>query len=167
MRRIRPGRLTHDHHGELVVFLIGVHVNKWWRPDRWLPVLIQMPLMLRELTDDPDSGLLGYRLVPDPRGPWYVQYWNSLDKLYGYADDPSARHRPAWQRFNRLVRSGGAVGAWHETYRVHSAESIYVDAPLQGLARATRIRRVGSGQDRAADRMNRRPTEPPDQDAAR
>jgi hypothetical protein len=44
-----PGRMTHDYDGELVVFLIGMRINKPWRPDLWLPVFGAMPAMLAEL----------------------------------------------------------------------------------------------------------------------
>ena len=53
--------LTHEHDGPLVVFLIGMRINRWWRPDLWLPVFAVMPTMLAELSRDPGSGLLGYR----------------------------------------------------------------------------------------------------------
>jgi Domain of unknown function (DUF4188) len=72
MAKVIPGRMTHIHDGDLVVFLIGMRVNKPWRPDLWLPVFAAMPSMLAELSKNPDSGLLGYRLVFDPRGPWLV-----------------------------------------------------------------------------------------------
>ena len=39
MATIQNGRLTHDHRGELVVFMIGMRVNRWWRVRSWLPVL--------------------------------------------------------------------------------------------------------------------------------
>lgn len=132
------GRHTHHHDGDLVVFLIGMTINQWWRPDRWLPVFVAMPGMPAELSKDPDSGLLGHRLVVSPRGPWLVQYWSSVEALHTYASDPAAKHRPAWGRFNRRARSNPrAVGVWHETYVVDRAESIYVNAPLGGLAAAT------------------------------
>jgi hypothetical protein len=77
-----PGRMTHDYDGELVVFLIGMRINKPWRPDLWLPVFGAMPAMLAELSKDTDSGLLGYRLTFGAGGPLLVQYWNSHEKLY-------------------------------------------------------------------------------------
>jgi len=142
MAAINTGRRTHQYaigeDGELIVFLIGMTINFWWRPDRWLPVFGAMPKMLRELMQDKDSGLLGYRLVVDLRGPWLVQYWSSLDKLYDYASKPDAAHRPAWAAYNRNARkAGGAVGVWHETFHVDHAESISVNTWLQGLAKAT------------------------------
>jgi hypothetical protein len=138
MPTVNPARTTHDYDGELVVFLIGMRVNQLWRPDRWWPVFAAMPGMLAELSKDPDSGLMGYRLTFGRGGPLLVQYWNSHDKLYAYASNPSAAHRPAWTRFNQMIRKApGAVGIWHETYVVDRAESIYSGMPPAGLAAAT------------------------------
>lgn len=158
MAAINTGRMTHQYaigkDGELVVFLIGMTINSWWRPDRWLPVFTAMPRMLRELSQDKESGLLGYRLVVDPRGPWLVQYWSSLDKLYDYASKPDAEHRPAWAAYNRsALKAAGAVGVWHETFHVSQAESIYVSTPLQGLAKATAIKPVTHRLNSARERI--------------
>lgn len=154
MKRSDAGPMTHEHDGELVVFLLGMTINRWWRPDHWLPVFTAMPRMLAELSKDPDSGLLGYRLVMDPRGPWLVQYWASVDALHRYAAAPASLHRPAWAAFNRRARSGsGAVGLWHETFVVERSESIYLDTPLSGLAAATRRVPIRRGQQTARERL--------------
>jgi Domain of unknown function (DUF4188) len=87
MTAVIPARMTHDYDGELVVFLIGMRINKPWRPDLWLPVFGAMPAMLAELSKDKDSGLLGYRLTFGAGGPLLVQYWNSHEKLYHYASN--------------------------------------------------------------------------------
>src|SRR4051812_29840129 len=104
MAAIVPGRMTHEHDGELVVFLIGMRINRPWRPDLWLPVFGAMPKMLAELSRDPESGLLGYRLVLGAGGPTVVQYWSAVDKLYAYASQPDAEPRPAWTAFNQRAR---------------------------------------------------------------
>lgn len=154
MSRVIDGRMTHRYDGELVVFHIGMQINKPWRPDLWLPVFFAMPGMLRELSADPDSGLLGFSLMFGRGGPYLVQHWNSLDKLYAYASDPQREHRPAWGSFNRRARSAkGAVGIWHETYVVERAESIYVSTRPMGLGAATGLVPVGRRQDRAAERI--------------
>jgi hypothetical protein len=130
--------MTHDHDGELVVFLIGMRINRLWRPDLWLPPFRAMPAMLRELYGDPDSGLLGHTMTFGANGPLLVQYWSSPDKLYAYASNPKAAHRPAWAAFNRQVRKApGAVGIWHETFLVDRAETLYAGMPAFGLAAAT------------------------------
>ncbi|MFL6026100.1 MAG: DUF4188 domain-containing protein [Friedmanniella sp.] len=155
MSRIAPDRRTHDHEGELVVFLIGMRVNRPWRPDLWLPVFRAMPRMLAELSRDSDSGLLGYRLLLGAGGPMVVQYWSSAEKLYAYASAPENEHRPAWTAFNRRARKApGAVGIWHETFTVDRAESIYVGVPPMGLAAATASVPVGRRGERAVQRLS-------------
>ncbi|WP_040337207.1 DUF4188 domain-containing protein [Candidatus Blastococcus massiliensis] len=154
MARIARGRWTHDHAGDLTVFLIGMRINKPWRPDAWLPAFLAMPRMLRELARDPSSGFLGSRMTLGPGGPLLVQYWRRTEDVYRYAGDREAAHRPAWAAFNRRARRvPGAVGVWHETYEVARAESVYVDMPTTGLAAATSARPVGGRLDRAADRL--------------
>lgn len=154
MAAVIPSRMTHRHDGDLVVFLIGMRINKVWRPDLWLPVFRAMPGMLAELARDPESGFLGSRLIFDPRGPWVVQYWNSVEKLYDYASNSEATHRPAWTAFNQRARKApGAVGIWHETFEVARAESIYVGMPPSGLAAATGVIPVARRRDRAAERL--------------
>ena len=155
MAEIHAGRTTHAHEGPLVVFLIGMRVNKPWRPDLWLPTFAAMPPMLRELASDPGSGMLGYRTVVGAGGPTVIQWWDSHEKLYAYASDRDAAHRPAWTAFNQRARKApGAVGIWHETYEVARAESIYVGMPASGLARATSLVPVGRNADRGAARLD-------------
>lgn len=85
--------------------------------------------------------------------PLLVQYWNS-EKLYAYASDLNAAHRPAWTAFNRRVRKApGAVGIWHETYVVERAESAYSGMPVSGLAAATSSVPVARRGERAAERL--------------
>ncbi|MER1997037.1 MAG: DUF4188 domain-containing protein [Arthrobacter sp.] len=159
MARIFPQRMTHRHEGQLVVFLIGMRVNRLHRPDLWMPVFMAMPRMLAELSSDAGSGLLGFRTTVGAGGPLVLQYWKTAEELYAYASDTSAAHRPAWAEFNRRARKApGAVGIWHETYVVDRAESMYVGMPVTGLAAATGIREVPAGS-RAAQRLGpaRRP----------
>lgn len=147
-------RTTHRHEGELVVFLIGMTINRWWRIDQWLPTALAMPRMLRELASDPDSGMLGFRLTLEGAKPTVIQYWDSVEKLYAYASDRAALHRPAWADFNRRARKApGVVGVWHETFHVERAESVYVDTPEMGLAAATERIPVARRGDGARERL--------------
>lgn len=153
MARIYHQRRNHSHDGPLVVFLIGMRINKPWRPDLWLPAFAAMPRMLAELSADPDSGLMGYRITVGSGGPTVIQYWKTPEQLYAYASRPSAEHRPAWAAFNRAARKApGSVGIWHETFVVDRAESMYVGMPTTGLAKVTAVQDSGSGS-RAADRL--------------
>jgi hypothetical protein len=151
------GRMTAAGEGELVVFLIGMRINSFAAVRSWWPVARAMGPMLRELTQDPDSGLLGCRpLLAGPREVQLVQYWASREKLLAYAAAPDRNHHPAWSAFNRRLREGrGKVGMWHETYVVPAGayESIYIDMPESGLAKATGVTPVTRRGDRAAARL--------------
>lgn len=154
MAHLARGRWTHKHDGELTVFLIGVRINRFWRPDAWLPTLAAMPPMLAELSADADSGLLGYQMLVGGRGATIIQYWRRTEDVYRYASEPGGKHRPAWTAFNRRARKvSGAVGVWHETYQISRAESVYVDMPLVGLAASTAAQPVTSHLDRARARL--------------
>ncbi|MFI9048331.1 DUF4188 domain-containing protein [Streptomyces sp. NPDC053427] len=150
-------RVTAAAEGDVVVFLIGMRINRWRAVRHWLPALAAMPRMLKELSRDGDSGLLGMRrLGGGPRAHGVVQYWESREKLLAYASDQGGQHRPAWAAFNRRVRSSkGGVGIWHETYIVPagSYESIYVDMPPAGLDAAWGAEPVGRRGERAAQRL--------------
>jgi len=140
MADVVRGRVTHDHEGDVVVFLIGMRVNRFRAVRCWWPAFTAMPRMLRELQADPDLGLLGaWPALQGPRTVSVVQYWRDADSLLAYATASDHVHRPAWTAFNKAARaSNGAVGIWHETYvvRAGSHESIYVDMPRHGLAQA-------------------------------
>ncbi|WP_436848240.1 DUF4188 domain-containing protein [Streptomyces flaveolus] len=135
-------RTTADAKGEVVVLLIGMRVNRFRAVRLWLPVMLAMLRMLRELEKDPGRGLLAkVLLTASPRTYYVVQYWESKEKLYAYATAPDAFHHKAWAAINRKERSGrlrGQVGIWHETYVVPegSYEAIYGDMPAFGLAAA-------------------------------
>ena len=128
---------TADSDKGVVVFLIGMRVNDWWRVSRWLPVVAVMPRMLRELARE-DLGLLEARTYVSGRVVLVVQYWSSSAALEGYARAADREHLPAWRAFNRRVRATGAVGIHHETYVVppSARESVYVHMPPHGLAKA-------------------------------
>ncbi|KAA6213770.1 DUF4188 domain-containing protein [Streptomyces albofaciens JCM 4342] len=152
--KVVPGRVRADADGEVVVFLIGMRVNRWRSVRSWLPVFLAMPRMLKELARDPDAGLLGYRLLSGgPRFFTVVQYWESREKLYAYASAPDRQHRPAWAAFNRRARSGkGGVGIWHETYAVPAGahDALYDSMPPTGLGAAYGVTMPGRRGARSA-----------------
>jgi hypothetical protein len=138
MNWICAERMTARIDGELVVFLIGMRINRLWKVHKWLPIARAMPRMIKELSSQRQRGFLGAeQWLGNPT--IMVQYWRSFEDLERYAKDRSAQHMPAWAAFNRAVGSGGDVGIWHETYRVRPGdyECIYNNMPLFGLARAT------------------------------
>jgi hypothetical protein len=160
MAEVFPGRYTADHHGEVVVFLIGMRVNRPWKVHKWLPVLTAMPKMIKELEALPDSGFIGAQNGLLGSSPFLVQWWRSFEDLDRYARNPDQAHLPAWRSFNRRVRASGDVGIWHETYRVRDGEweTIYGNMPRFGFAKVaghvpvsargqSAARRIGASED--------------------
>jgi hypothetical protein len=133
MARINSGRKTTKTDRELVVFLIGARVNKWWLLPLSPPILAKMRKMQQELVADPDSGLLGFQSL----GSADVQYWRSLEDLTRYAHDKKKEHQPAMKKFFRKIFTNEAVGIWHETYVVPAGnyENIYTNMPTFGLGK--------------------------------
>lgn len=139
---------------DVVVFLIGMRVNRWRKVRSWFPVFVAMPRMLRELAAEEDSPLLDVRTYWSGRVFLTVQYWRSLEELGDYARDSSRGHAPAWGRFNRSAAGTADVGVFHETYRVtpDRVESLYGNMPPFGLAAAQRLVPRGSAPQREAAR---------------
>ncbi|MDQ2837838.1 MAG: DUF4188 domain-containing protein [Actinomycetota bacterium] len=123
----------------VVVFLIGMRINSWHSIRHWLPVLLAMPPMIREVLGDPNSGCLQVRSFLSGRTILTVQYWTSTEHLMAYAHGTQAKHLPAWRAFNRRAGRSSAVGIFHETYPIAAgaAESVYRSMPAFGLAAAT------------------------------
>ena len=120
---INKQRLTAEVEGDFVVFLIGMRVNRPWKLHKWVPVFMAMPKMLRELSQKPELGLLGYRqFLANPLSPMVLQYWRSEEQLEAYARQKDTTHFPAWVKFNKKIGSDGDVGIWHETFKVKAGE---------------------------------------------
>jgi hypothetical protein len=138
MARVLPERLCAQMDGDFVVFIIGLRINKPWKVHKWLPVVLAMPRMLKELTRKPEAGLLGVQSM----GLSLVQYWRSFESLEAYARSTDGEHWPALVAFNkRMGRSRGDVGIWHETYRISAGqyEAIYSGMPPHGLGKVARL----------------------------
>jgi hypothetical protein len=146
------GAMTADPDTDVVLFLIGMRINRWSAVKHWLPVFRAMKPMIQEIMSDPDSGCRYSRTYFSGRTVLTVQYWNSTEQLMNYAHSAQAKHLPAWRAFNRTAADTGAVGIFHETYPIArgaartlpiqqgGSETLYRSMPLFGLARATRLR---------------------------
>ncbi len=75
MAHVIPERMCAQIDGDFVVFIIGLRVNRPWKVHKWLPVVLAMPRMLKELRGRPDRGLLGVESM----GLTLVQYWRSFE----------------------------------------------------------------------------------------
>ncbi len=138
MSDVRAGRWTAEIEGDFVVFLIGARPSRWrvLRALRDLGGRRGMFHMLKVLSEDPDSGLLGYEM-PGAFGTYIVQYWRSFEDLERFANTPDP-HRDAWQNYWRRVGKDVRTGIWHETFLVRAGEyeAVYGNMPPIGLAKA-------------------------------
>jgi hypothetical protein len=150
------GRWSAEVSEPLVVFLIGMRVNKLWKIRQWWWVAQAMPRMLRRLTKVPELGLMHVEGFTRGRTSLMVQYWRSFEDLERFARDRDLPHLDAWRRWNRQIRDSGDVGFWHETYTVApgSVEAVYGNMPLFGLAAATRPVPAGNVGQSAGHRLD-------------
>lgn len=134
---IFPGRHTADNSEDIVVFIIGMRINKRLAVRKWLPVFLAMPGMIKELhTHKNDLGFHSAENYFGLRTTAMIQYWRSLDDLLAYLKNE--RHLKARKKFNRLTAGNDAVGIYHETYVIPKGqyESVYVNMPQYGLGKA-------------------------------
>ncbi|MDY6963991.1 MAG: DUF4188 domain-containing protein [Pseudomonadota bacterium] len=155
MAKITAERMAARIEGDFVVFIIGMRINKPWKPRAWWPVFIAMPRMLKELQSRPaeETGFLGHNGL-SMKG--IVQYWRSFDHLEAYARSKDHLHWPAWVEFNRTMKNAREdVGIWHETYCVRAGEyeAIYSGMPPYGLGRVSSLVPATGGRDGARARL--------------
>src|SRR4051794_41583265 len=116
MAKVQNGRFTADVSAlgdEVVVFLIGMRINRPWKVRQWWPVFVAMPRMLRYLVQHPEKGLLGFEAAFLP-SPIIVQYWRSFEDLARVARDRGDPHPEPWPRVNPPVAAPGARRNWPE-----------------------------------------------------
>ena len=130
MAELIKDRMFAKMNDSFVVFMIGMRINSFWKIHKWWPVAMAMPKMIKELFKNKEHGFISTEA-------WFgrtsimVQYWKSFEHLEAYAKNKNAEHFPAWKKFNQKVRQSGAVGVWHESYKVTPGnyENIYVNMP--------------------------------------
>lgn len=156
MTKIYSGRYTTDNDHDVVVFLIGMRINKRYAIHKWLPVFSAMPPMIRELYQHKESlGFLSSETFLGLRTTVLISYWGSTDDLLAYAK--GEKHLAAWRNFNKKVGDNNAVGIYHETYHVTQGnyETLYGNMPLYGLAKAKNHQLVTADTRTAKKRLSR------------
>lgn len=154
---IQPGRYTSNHGEQLVVLNIGMRINRYWRPDKWMVPLMAMQRMIKELKAAPELGLLGaYPYKSGARVLAFLQYWRDFESLEAYARDPAHKHWQNWQDTARMMAQDDSVGFFHETYCVEpgAMETIYINMPPFGLGAVRGIQPATGYRMSARGRMN-------------
>ncbi|MGX1191600.1 DUF4188 domain-containing protein [Metabacillus sp. SLBN-84] len=158
-QRVNAGRYTTDNQENIVVFLIGMRVNKRLALHKWLPVFFAMPGMIRELYMNKDElGFLSMESYFGLRTTVMIQYWRSTEDLLAYAR--SDKHMTAWKNFNQKIGSNPSVGIYHETYEVKAGnyESIYGNMPAYGLGKALSFIPIEASRASAKQRLTKEGT---------
>ena len=158
MTALRNERLCAEVTEDIVVFAIGMRINRFWKIWKWLPVFLEMPPMLKEQAVDPSIGLLSTRFMFAGRNIGVLQHWRSTEDLHAYAHGTARLHIAAWQRFNARIGTSGDVGIWHETYAVPatSMESVFINMPAYGLGVAGTLFLARGDRASAKKRLARR-----------
>jgi len=155
MAKLNNTRMFAQLEGDFVIFLIGMRINSFYKINKWLPVAMAMPKMLKELFTNKDSGFLGGHA-------WFgrtiimLQYWRSFEHLEAYAKNKTGQHYPAWKEFNLKIRKSKAAGVWHESYKVTKGtyENIYVNMPSFGLGKAGKLIPISEKYEYAKQRLS-------------
>ncbi|WP_324827952.1 DUF4188 domain-containing protein [Qipengyuania zhejiangensis] len=154
--KVNSGRFTADHRGPLVVFVIGMRINRFLKPGKWVPVARSMRPMIEELSANPQSGFLGAEtMIQGLRTIMLLQYWKDFGSLEAYARDRDQKHLPAWTAFNKAIGSNGTVGIFHETYTVPAGgyETVYGNMPDWGLGKVAGLTPAVGSRNEARSRM--------------
>lgn len=148
-------RVCAEVDGDIIVFMIGMRINKLWKIWRWWPVFYAMPKMIIELSKNRELGMLHARATFGIRNQMVLQYWNSYEQLEAYAKSTTGVHLPAWKAFHKRVGASGDVGIWHETYIVTAGnyENVYVNMPPRGLGRVGNLVPAIEARRRAKQRI--------------
>jgi hypothetical protein len=156
MAEVQRTRVAADVDRDVVVFVIGMRINRLWAVHKWIPVFVAMPRMIAELARQPELGLLGRpRSFISGRTLLIHQVWNSFEQLDSYARSRDAAHLPAWRAFNRKIGTDGSVGIYHETYLVGPGrvETLYANMPPFGLGAALGTSPAVRGRSTAPQRL--------------
>ena len=139
---------------DVVVFIIGLRVNRLRSIRTWWPVFNAMPAMLKELYTHKELGFLSHEMTIGWRSVTLIQYWASTDQLLDYAHGKT--HLEAWKTFNQKARATDVVGIFHETYAVSNYETMYVNLPDRGLGKALGTIDVATHRESAKARLAER-----------
>jgi hypothetical protein len=161
MVAIPKGRFTAASQDSVVVFLVGVRINKFLQIWRGLPFLIAMIRALWYLSKNEDAGMLKTEMCLCWRGAFALQYWRSFEDLERFARYDQAPHLVAWRNANKRLAKSTAIGIFHETYVTtpDTREVIYVNMDAWGMSEATKSHTsLSNAQNTARGRMDAPPT---------
>ncbi len=155
MAKVHPGRYTARVDRPLVVFAIGMRLNRPHALHRWVRPMMNTVRMWRHVQHRRPAGYLGGYLFVYWCGVGMIQYWEDVDHLVAFSHDDTQPHLAAWRQLAALTRVDQTFGSWHETYRVTpgTSEAIYGSMPIFGLAAAAIHEPIRSATESAQQRL--------------
>ncbi|QKS70014.1 DUF4188 domain-containing protein [Paenalkalicoccus suaedae] len=151
MAKVHQGRYMAELEQDVVVFVIGMRINKLLSVRQWGKVFRAMPPMIKELYTQREHGFLSQEMMIGWRTITMLQYWKSSDDLIAYARH--GKHLTAWRTFNQKLAASNAVGIFHETYELKNYEAIYGNMPEFGLAKAVGHKAITKPHESARERL--------------
>lgn len=157
MKDIFPGRYTAEFKDTIIVFVIGMRVNRLFALHKWLlPTFNTLRLWIHVKTNPPKGYLYGY-LYLYCRGIGMMQYWHDFTALETFSHDKNQPHYKAWSQLALQTESDKTFGYWHETYEINPnrTEAIYGSMPRFGLAAASNHEQLKIREDSARSRLEK------------
>lgn len=150
-----PGRHRADLNGEVIVFPIGMKINRWWAIHRWARPFVNTVRMWWHMQRRRPDGYLGGYLFVYARGVGMMQYWSDFDSLEALARDDQQPHLQAWRHLVAQTRDDLTFGYWHETYvaNAQTSETIYGSMRPFGLSEAVGATPIGASTETARERL--------------
>ena len=155
MSKVFAGRYTASSDQPIVVFAIGMRINRMFAVHRWLRPTINTSRMWWHMQHArPDGYLSGYLYVY-ARGVGMQQYWSDFESLEAFARSSDQPHLAAWRQLVTQTKTDATFGYWHETYRIGPGESecIYGSMPRFGMAKATEHQQITRSTESARARI--------------
>jgi Domain of unknown function (DUF4188) len=155
MVKVFPGRYTAAASDGLVVFAIGMRINRLFAVHRWLRPTINTVRMWRYMQRRRPPGYLNGYVYVYWRGVGMMQYWQDFESLEAFSRDATQPHLAAWRQLASQTTRDQTFGYWHETYRVSpgSHEAIYGSMPRFGLAAAAEHIPISGATESAKGRL--------------
>lgn len=139
MPQIHLGRHTATHDEPIVVFLIGMRLNRLWAIHKWWKPFWNTMANLRAVQERKSpKGYLSGEILIYWRGLAMIQYWDTFENLEAFSHDPENVHLSAWRHLAKQSKNDHTFGYWHETYQITpgNSECIYGNMPKFGLGKA-------------------------------
>jgi hypothetical protein len=153
---ILQGRVTARSDKPVIVFAIGMRVNRLYAIHKWFRPTVNTFRMWWYMQHQRPKGYLSGYLFLYSRGAGMMQYWESFEALEAFSHDKSQPHLAAWRHLAMQSKHDQTFGYWHETYQIapETSECIYGNMPQFGLAEAIGHLPIGKKAETARGRLN-------------